>query len=276
MSAKVHRLKPAAREGNYLDGRPKTPADARALVRSGKHPGHTTGFAPGYMQGNLVILPAENALDFFRYCQRNPKPCPLVGVSETGDPMMRTLGKDVDIRTDIGSYNIFRDGELIDQVSDIKDLWGPDSVAFILGCSFTFEQALIDGGIPLRHWSEDLTVSMYHTNLETVPAGPFGGGMVVSMRPMTSDNAIKASAICARYPDGHGAPVHLGDPAEIGIDDFDNPPLGDPQPLRAGEIPVFWACGVTPQRTVVDAKLPLVITHTPGSMLVTDIPANQG
>lgn len=251
------------------------PREARRQIREGVHTGHTAGLAPGYLQGNLVILPAAHALDFFRFCQRNPKPCPLVGVSDTGNPDLFTLGTDVDIRTDVPSYNIFRDGVLTESVPDIKDLWGGDSVAFVIGCSFTFEQALVTDGIRLRHWDDDTTVSMYRTNIQTTPAGPFRGEMVVSMRPMTMANAIKAAAITARFPHAHGAPVHIGDPSQIGIADLGKPDFGDPTRMEEGEVPVFWACGVTPQRTVLEAKLPLVITHTPGHMLVTDIPGHE-
>jgi uncharacterized protein YcsI (UPF0317 family) len=250
------------------------PAAVRQLIRNGQHPGHTAGLAPGYLQGNLVVLPGDWAMDFFRYCQRNPKPCPLVGVSDKGDPILHTLGQDVDIRTDIGSYNVFRDGELSAQVSDIRDLWTDDMVAFVVGCSFTFEAALVDGGIPLQHWEKNLTVSMFYTNIETTPAGKFGGGMVVSMRPMSHAHAIRACEITARFPNGHGTPVHIGDPAEIGIADINKPDLGDPQVIGDDQVPVFWACGVTPQRTVVQARPPICITHTPGSMLVTDIPSH--
>ena len=266
----VQMLSPSDRPVDTTD-----PHAVRQMIRGGRHPGHTAGLAPGYLQGNLVVLPGEWAMDFFRYCQRNPKPCPLVGVSDAGDPILHTLGKDVDVRRDIGSYNVFRDGELSERVGDITDLWQDDMVAFIVGCSFTFEKALVDGGIPLRHWEQDLTVSMFYTNLETVPAGPFGGGMVVSMRPMSHANAIRACEITARFPNGHGAPVHVGDPAAIGIADIGKPDLGDAQEIKPGEVPVFWACGVTPQRTVVGARPPICITHTPGSMLVTDIPSHR-
>lgn len=249
------------------------PATARRAYRTGAHGGQTAGVAPGYTQGNLAILPAESAMDFLRYCQRNPKPCPLVGVSDTGDPHLPMLGADLDIRTDLPSYNIYRDGELAESVPDIRALWRDDLVAFVIGCSFSFEQALLDGGVPLRHIEEDLTVSMYRTSIETAPAGPFGGGMVVSMRPMTARNAIRAVEITARFPHTHGAPVHLGDPAQIGIADLDRPDWGDAQRIGEDEMPVFWACGVTPQNAIRQARPPLCITHTPGAMLVTDLPS---
>jgi uncharacterized protein YcsI (UPF0317 family) len=253
--------------------KPQDPAEARRLIREGAHTTGTEGLANGYLQGNLVILPAENALDFFRFCQRNPKPCPLVGVSDTGNPDMFTLGTGIDIRSDVPSYNIFRDGVLSESRHDVSDLWDDRSVAFILGCSYTFEEALVGEGIRLRHWEEGHTVSMYRTNIQTTPAGPFRGEMVVSMRPMTMADAIRAAAITSRFPHAHGAPVHIGDPAQIGISDISRPDYGPATRIEPGEVPVFWACGVTPQNTVLDAKLPLVITHTPGHMLITDIPS---
>lgn len=247
-----------------------SPAAARRLIRSGRHTGHTAGMALGCLQGNIVILPKDQALFFANYCHRNPKPCPLVGMSDPGDPSLPTLGADIDIRTDVPRYNVYRDGELAEQVTDLQSLWTDDMVTFVLGCSFSFEEALMQEGIPLRHIEEDLTVSMYRTSIETTPSGPFRGGMVVSMRPMTPADAIRAVEITSRQPAAHGAPVHLGDPSQIGIADLDRPDWGDVQEIRPGEIPVFWACGVTPQNAVREARPPLCITHTPGSMLITD------
>ena len=243
---------------------------ARRLIRSGRHTGHTAGMALGCLQGNIVILPRDYALHFANYCHRNPKPCPLVGMSDPGDPSLPTLGAGIDIRTDVPRYNVYRDGELAEQVTDLRSLWTDDMVTFVLGCSFSFEAALMDDGIPLRHIDQDLTVSMYRTNIETVPSGPFRGGMVVSMRPMTPAHAIRAVEITSRQPAAHGAPVHLGEPAQIGIADIARPDWGDAQEIRGDEIPVFWACGVTPQNAVREARPPLCITHTPGSMLITD------
>jgi len=249
-----------------------TPAhEARMAIRAGRHGGQTAGLAPGYPQGNLAILPGDLALDFSRYCQRNPKPCPLVGVSDSGDPMRRTLGADIDIRTDLPRYNVYRNAELADQPSDIIDLWRDDFVAFVLGCSFSFEQALLDDGVPLRHIETGATVAMYVTDIATTPAGPFRGPLVVSMRPPGPADAIKAVEVTSRFPAAHGAPVHLGDPAAIGIADLSRPDWGDAPDIRASEMPVFWACGVTPQEVLLHAKLPLAITHAPGHMFVTDL-----
>ncbi|MFP6773670.1 MAG: putative hydro-lyase [Alphaproteobacteria bacterium] len=252
-----------------------SPAHVRGLIRRGEITEQTGGMALGYMQGNLAILPADLALDFARYCQRNPKPCPLVGVTDTGDPMLPTLGRDIDIRSDISAYNVYRNGELADTVNDITDLWRDDLVAFVLGCSYSFEEALLAGGVPMRHLEEDYLVPMYITNIETVPAGPFHGPTVVSMRPMPMEEAIRAVEITARFPMTHGKPVHLGDPAEIGIGSLDRPAWGDVPHIRPGEVPVFWACGVTPQAAVMAAKPPFCITHRPGSMLITDIPSSR-
>jgi uncharacterized protein YcsI (UPF0317 family) len=249
------------------------PARLRGIFRSGAYRGTTANMANGYTQGNLAILPAEHALDFARFCQRNPKPCPLVGVSDTGDPMLRTLGDDIDIRTDIPSYNIYRDGVFDASVSEISEFWAEDSVAFVLGCSFSFEEALMQARIPMRHMEIDRVVPMYKTSIELVRAGPFGGGTVVSMRPMSMEEAIRASAITARFPHTHGMPVHIGDPAAIGIKDLDTPDWGDPTEFRDGEVPVFWACGVTPQNAIREAGIPIVLTHTPGRMLITDHPS---
>jgi len=251
------------------------PAQVRALIRSGAFTGQTANMAMGHLQGNLAILPAELALDFARFCQRNPKPCPLVGVSDTGDPMLRTLGEDIDVRTDLPSYNVYRDGELAEQVSDIRALWRDDLVAFVLGCSFSFEEALLADGVPLRHVELDRTVPMYRTDRDCVPAGPFRGPMVVSMRPMTPAQAVRAVEVTARFPMTHGTPVHIGEPAAIGIADLDRPDWGDPTEMRDDEVPVFWACGVTPQNVIRQARVPLCITHTPGSMLITDLPSSD-
>ena len=257
-----------------FDAATARPAQLRRLFRSGAWRGTTANMANGYTQGNLAILPAEHALDFARYCQRNPAPCPLIGMSDTGDPRIPDLGADLDIRTDLPSYNIYRDGRIEGSVSDVLEYWRDDSVAFVLGCSLSFEEALMQAGVPLRHIETGRTTPMYRTSIETVPAGPFRGGMVVSMRPMPARDAIRASAVTARFPHTHGMPVHLGDPAVIGIADIEAPDWGEAVPIHADEIPVFWACGVTPQNAIREAGIPLVLTHTPGSMLISDIPSS--
>lgn len=256
----------------FADLRDASLDDVRAAIRSGSYAAHTAGLGDGYLQANIVILPEAYALDFLRFCQRNPKPCPVTGVSDTGNPMMTTLGREIDIRSDVPAYNIYREGVLAGSAADIADIWTDDMVAFAIGCSFTFEHALIRRGIPVRHIERNLTVPMYRSTLQTVPAGPFGGAMAVSMRAIPHDRVAEAAEISSRYPLAHGGPVHIGDPAAIGIADIDTPDWGDAIPVPDGNVTVFWACGVTPQIAVERARLPLVITHKPGHMLITDVP----
>jgi len=247
------------------------PRAARRAIRSGAYARHTAGIAPGYVQGNLCILPREYAEDFEAFCERNPKPCPLLAVSAPGDPRLPALAADLDIRTDVPSYRVFRDGEPVEDRRDIRELWRDDLVAFVLGCSFSFEEALIEAGVPVRHVAQGRNVPMYLTNVDTAPAGPFHGKLVVSMRAFTPANAIRAIEITSRYPRVHGAPVHIGKPELIGIEDLDKPWVGDATEVRDDELPVFWACGVTPQSVVRNARPPLCITHTPGHMVLTDL-----
>jgi uncharacterized protein YcsI (UPF0317 family) len=247
------------------------PRQVRLAIRSGRHRGHTAGLAPGRVQGNVCILPREYAEDFRAFCERNPKPCPLLAMSKPGDPRLPQLGEDLDIRTDVSRYRVFRDGRLEGEVDHLRDLWREDLVTFILGCSFSFEQALMEAGLPLRYVEEGTNVPMFRTSIDTVPAGPFRGKLVVSMRPFKPADAIRAIEITARYPRVHGSPVHLGRPDLIGIDDLEKPWAGDPTQVREDELPLFWACGITPQSVVLDAKPTLCITHAPGHMLVTDL-----
>jgi uncharacterized protein YcsI (UPF0317 family) len=223
------------------------------------------------VQGNVCILPKEYAEEFRLFCERNPKPCPLLAMSEPGNPMLPTLGHDVDIRTDVSGYRVFRDGALTAEVADVRDLWRPDLVTFILGCSFSFEQALMEDGLRLRYVDEGKNVPMFRTSVDTVPAGRFRGKLVVSMRPFKPAEAIRAIEITARYPRVHGSPVHIGRPDLIGISDLNQPWAGDASTVREDELPVFWACGITPQSVVLDAKPSFCITHKPGHMLVTDL-----
>ena len=248
---------------------------ARLAIRRNQHTGPTSGLAPGFVQANLAILPAALAQDFLHFCHRNPKPCPLIGISAPGDPHIPALGEDLDIRTDLPRFRVWRHGARVDEPNDIVKYWRDDLVAFAIGCSFSFEQALLDDGIELRHMTCDCTVSMYRTSVETVPAGPFHGPLVVSMRPMKPADAIRAVQITTRFPSVHGAPVHLGKPEMIGISDLASPDWGDPVPVRDDEIPVFWACGVTPQSVIMAARPQFCITHYPGAMLVTDRRNNE-
>ena len=249
--------------------------DARQAIRNGEWLSHTSGLAPGYAQGNIVILPQDLAADFLRFCQRNPKPCPLLAVSEPGDPLLPTLGHDVDIRSDVPRYRVWENGKLLSEVTDITKLWRSDLVTFVLGCSFSFEHALIEAGIDLRHVREGKNVAMYRTNIQTTPAGPFHGPLVVSMRPMSPANAIRAVQVTARVPAVHGAPVHIGLPEMIGISDLGKPDFGDAVEILPGELPVFWACGVTPQAVLMEAAPAFCITHAPGYMLITDLLNND-
>jgi uncharacterized protein YcsI (UPF0317 family) len=250
-------------------------AQARSNIRLGKYTAHTSGLAEGFVQGNVAILPQSLAGDFLLYCQRNPKPCPLLAVSEPGQALLPTLGFDIDIRTDVPQYRVWRDGVLTDEPTDIRALWRNDLVTFVIGCSFSFEEALLQAGLPLRHIAQNRNVAMYRSNIATQSAGVFHGPMVVSMRPMKPADAIRAVQITSRFPDVHGAPVHLGDPAQIGISDIGKPDYGDAVEVMADEIPVFWACGVTPQAAVSQARPPFCITHAPGKMLITDLLNHQ-
>jgi uncharacterized protein YcsI (UPF0317 family) len=245
--------------------------DVRLACRSGGSDGPTAGLAPGFVQGNLAVLPRDWAEEFLRFCFANPKPCPLLGISEPGSPRLPALGADLDIRTDLGRYRVWRDGELAAEPADVTGAWRDDLVTFVLGCSFTFEELLLAGGITVRHIECGCNVSMYRTNVQTQPAGRFHGPLVVSMRPLRPADAIRAIEITSRLPSAHGAPVHLGYPEVIGIADLGAPDYGDAVPLEAGELPVFWACGVTPQAAIAAARVPFAITHAPGRMLVTDV-----
>ena len=254
---------------------PNDAAAARAAIRRGEWTQHTSGLADQHVQGNLVILPKALAGDFLRYCQRNPKPCPVLAMSEPGDPRLPTLGADIDIRSDLPRYRVWRHGELVDEPTDVTALWRDDMVSFVIGCSFSFEQALLDAGLTLRHVSEGRNVAMYRTNIATETAGPFFGPMVVSMRPMRAAAAIRAIQITSRFPNVHGAPVHIGDPALIGIRDLSTPDYGDAVDVLPDELPVFWACGVTPQAAIAQARPEFCITHAPGAMLITDLLNHQ-
>ena len=243
----------------------------RLRIRDGLFTGPTAGLAPGNVQANLVILPRDLAHDFLRFAQANPRPCPVLAVSEAGDPRFPTLGADLDIRTDLPRYRVWRNGELAGEPTDISDVWRGDLVSFAIGCSFSFEQALIEDGIEIRHMACNVNVPMFRTNIQCTPAGVFHGPMVVSMRPMKPAEAIRAVQITSRFPSVHGAPVHIGLPQLIGIADIGKPDYGDAVPVGADELPVFWACGVTPQAVIAQARPEFCITHAPGSMLITDL-----
>lgn len=248
-----------------------TGSEVRAACRDGTLTAPTPGLAPGFVQANLVILPRDWAFDFLLFCQRNPKPCPLIDVTDPGDPEPKFAAPGADLRTDLPQYRVWHRGELVAEPRDLRELWRDDLVAFLIGCSFTFESALLNAGVPVRHIEESRNVPMYRTLIACRGAGRFSGPLVVSMRPMTPAQALQAAEICGHFPEAHGAPVHFGDPSAIGIRDIDRPDYGDAVTIRFGEVPVFWACGVTPQAALAHAKPPLAITHQPGHMFVTDL-----
>ncbi|MER3456625.1 MAG: putative hydro-lyase [candidate division GAL15 bacterium] len=248
-----------------------SPQQVRQRIREGRWRRPTAGLAPGYTQANLVVVPKASAYDFLLFCQRNPKPCPVLDVTDPGDPVPRHAAPGADLRTDLPRYRVYLDGQLASEVDDIRALWREDLVAFLLGCSFTFEAALLRAGVPVRHLECGCNVPMYVTNRPCRPAGPFAGPLVVSMRPVLAAQVPTVFRVCSRYPLAHGAPVHVGDPGALGIYDLARPDYGDPVPLREGEVPVFWACGVTPQAVAQRARVPFMITHSPGYMFVTDL-----
>lgn len=247
------------------------PKEIRKRIRNGEISGSTAGMAKGYTQANLVILKKEHAFDFLLFCQRNPKACPLLDVTEVGSFTPSKLAKDGDIRTDIPKYRIYRDGVLEEEVTDITEYWEEDMVGFLIGCSFTFETPLLENDIPVRHIEENCNVPMYQTTIQCEKAGAFAGPTVVSMRPMTEKDAIRAIQITSRYPAVHGAPVHVGDPRKIGIQDIAKPDFGDAVTVKDGEVPVFWACGATPQAVAMQSKPSIMITHSPGCMFISDV-----
>lgn len=248
-----------------------TGVDVRRAARAGRLQAHTRGCAPEYVQANLVIVPRDLAYDFLLFCQRNPKPCPLLAVSDAGVSGLPALGGDLDVRTDLPQYRVWQHGRLVAEPYDLQAIWRDDLVTFAIGCSFSFERALLAAGVPLRHVAHRDNVAMFRTGLQTTPAGIFHGPMVVTMRPLSPADAVRAVQITSRFTNVHGAPVHIGDPAAIGIDDISRPDFGDPVEVNAGELPVFWACGVTPQAAVMAARPEFCITHAPGCMLVTDL-----
>jgi uncharacterized protein YcsI (UPF0317 family) len=245
--------------------------DIRQACRDGQLTGPTPGLALGFVQANLVMLPRDWAFDFLLFCQRNPKPCPLLDVTDPGDPEPKAVAPGADLRTDLPCYRVWQHGELVAEPTDVKQYWQDDLVSFLIGCSFTFENALLEANVPVRHIEAAVNVPMYKTNIACRPAGRFHGPMVVSMRPMTAPQYATATGICSRLPLAHGEPIHHGDPAHLGITNIHKPDFGDPVSIRPGEQPAFWACGVTPQAALMAAKPPFAITHKPGHMFLTDL-----
>ena len=255
---------------NASDFASTSPAEIRAMIGRGDWTGPTPGMARGHVQANLVILPREWAYDFLLFAQRNPKPCPILDVTEPGDSEPRLVAPGADLRTDLPRYRIWRDGELVDEPTDIVSHWRDDLVGFLLGCSFSFEGALLEASIPVRHIECGCNVPMYRTDIECRPAGRLSGPLVVSMRPIPAPLVPKAVLATGRFPAVHGAPIHIGDPSLIGIADIGRPDFGDAVPMEKGETPVFWACGVTPQAALMASRPPFAISHAPGHMFVCD------
>ena len=253
-----------------MDAENISPAELRELIRAGKWQEPTSGACAGYVQANLVILPQEYAFHFLLFCVRNPKPCPILDVLEPGETSPR-IAPGADLRTDLPRYRLYEKGQMKKEVSDISEFFDESMVSFLLGCSFSFERALMNAGVPVRNVEEGKNVSMYITNIKCASSGPFASPLVVTMRPMTPGQAIRATQITTRFHLTHGAPVHIGDPEAIGIKDLDHPQFGDPVFIREDEIPVFWACGVTSILAVTSEKIPFVITHSPGHMFVSDL-----
>ena len=249
------------------------PAALRAACRAGRFAGTTSGACPGFAQANLIVLPGALAGDFRSFCERNPQPCPLLAVSD--GPVLETLAPGADLRTDLPRYRVVRAGEPEVEVSGVREVWRPDLTAFLLGCSFGFEAALVEAGIRLRHQDEGRVVPMYVTRRQCEPAGPFRGPLVVTMRPIPESRVPDAVRISGEQPLAHGAPVHVGDPGELGIRDLAAPDWGEDGGLRPGEVPVFWACGVTSQVVAKNARPDFLISHAPGSMFVTDVPVGD-
>lgn len=249
---------------------PTTPRDIRALIRKREMTHRTNGLVPNYVQANLAILPKDLAFDFLLFCQRNPKPCPLLEVVEAGSVEPKQLALGADIRRDIPKYRVYEHGMMTQEVEDICELWSDDLVSFLLGSSFSFETALVRAGIEMRHLSCGTNAPMFITTIPTMPTGVFSGALVVSMRPIPRDKVVRAVQVTSRFPSVHGAPIHIGDPETIGINDVTKPDLGDSVEIKRDEIPMFWACGVTPQVVAMNSKPPLMITHSPGHMFITD------
>lgn len=245
------------------------------MISKNELTGHTSGMAKGYVQANVVILPSIYAYDFLKFCFRNPKTCPLLDVSEIGSTSFPTYGKEANITNEVAQYKVYRYGELVESPTDISHLFNDDMVSFLIGCSFTFEHALLEAGLPIRHIEEEHNVPMYITNIPAAPSGHFSGNITVSMRPMTMQQAIKATEITTHFKNVHGTPIHIGDPSTIGIENITNPDFGEPVTIKENEVPVFWGCGVTPQSVALDAKPELMITHAPGHMFITDVPDSQ-
>lgn len=247
------------------------PQEVRKIVREEKHVSHMSGAAQGYVVCNLVVLPDRYAQEFMVFCLRNPAACPVLDVTEAGDPEPKMVAPGADVRTDVSKYRVYREGRVADEVTDIRSLWRDDFVAFLIGGTFSFEREMMDAGMSLRHIEENKTCPNYITNLQCASTRSFHGPLVVSMRPLVKEHVVRAVQISSRYPKAHGAPVHIGYPELIGIKDLSRPDFGEAVTVRPGEIPVFWACGVTPQTVAMESKPEIMITHAPGHPIITDL-----
>lgn len=254
-----------------MDYSSMSPRDVRQLIREGKITCNTSGMCAGYAQANLCVLPKDIAYDFLLFAQRNPRPCPILEVSDVGSRFLKKIAPGADIANDIPKYRVYENGVMTGEYTSVEHLWRDDFVSFLIGCSFSFESELIAANVPIRHIEEGRNVPMYLTNIECEPAGIFHGKMVVSMRPLPYDKIVTAVAATAAMPKVHGAPIHIGDPSVIGIKDISKPDFGDAVTINPGEVPVFWPCGVTPQSALMSTKPPIAITHSPGHMLITDV-----
>lgn len=247
-----------------------SPRELRRSARQGAFTGLTTGHVPGFVQANLAIMPAADAADFVEFCGKNARSCPVLGVSEPGDPAMPELGEDIDVRTDLPQYWVYRDGQRVESTADVSALWQEDHVAVAIGCWFSVEEALLEAGVRLRHLELGIQGSLFRTSLDTSPVGRFGGPMVASMRPFAEGDVDTVAEVTGRFERVHGAPIHIGDPAELGIRDIGKPDFGEVLVPEAGEVPIYWGCGLTALTALEHAKLPFFITHAAGAMLVSD------
>ncbi len=254
-----------------MDYRYNTPSEVRSLIRQNKITSPTAGMCGGYAQANLVILPKELAYDFLLFAQRNPKSCPILEVLDAGDRAVKYMAKDADIASDLPKYRVYEYGKVTGEYTNVEPFWKPDLVSFLIGCSFSFEEELLEANITVRHIEEHCNVPMYLTNIECERAGSFSGNMVVSMRPIPHRDVPKAVIVTAAMPRVHGAPIHIGSPEAIGIYNLDKPDFGDPVTIKEGEVPTFWPCGVTPQAVLMATKPAFAITHAPGHMFITDV-----
>jgi uncharacterized protein YcsI (UPF0317 family) len=247
-----------------------SPAGLRAAIAAERWTDTTLGLGLGHLQANLAVVPREDAYDFLLFCQRNPKPVPLIEVLDVGSPLVQAVAPGADLRTELPRYRVFRDGELASEPLHLREDWEDDAVAFLLGCSLTFEGALIEAGVPLRHLEAETAAPVYVTSQPCRPAGKFSGPLVVSMRPIPAGLVARTVQVTSRYPWGHGAPVHVGDPAGLGIEDLDAVDFGAPPHMEKGDVPVFWGCGITPQLAVDQARSRYTFTHFAQHMFVTD------